>query len=239
MATSKTKKPELHIILPVYNEADNFPNVYQSLDKYVKTPFKLVVVYDFDEDTTLPVAKKYAAKDKRVILHKNKLGRGALNALKAGLAYPKSGVVLTMMADMCDDARDADKIYQKYLEGYQLVCGSRYMKGGKQIGSPLIKRTMSRVAGVSLYWLRRLPVHDATNNYRLYDKKLLDSITIESTGGFEVAMELTVKAHKKGYKIAEVPTTWRDRTAGETNFKLWKWLPSYLRWYWYALKPGH
>lgn len=232
----KKRSPQtLHIVVPVYNEAANFPGLYKALAKEVKTPFKLVIVYDFDEDTTVPVVKKYAQKDKRVVLHKNTLGRGALNALKSGLAYAKSGPVLTMMADLCDDAKDIDVMYQRYLEGYDLICGSRYMKGGAQVGSPLLKRTLSRLAGVSLYWLHRLPIHDATSNFRLYDKALLDAIPIESQGGFEVAMELTVKAHKQGYALAEVPTTWRDRVAGETNFKLWKWLPSYLHWYFYAL----
>lgn len=230
----RSPKP-LHIVVPVYNEAENFPGLYKALAKEVKTPFKLVIVYDFDEDTTLPVVQKYAKKDKRIVLHKNTLGRGALNALKSGLAYPKEGPVLTMMADLCDDANDVDKMYRKYIEGYDLVCGSRYMKGGKQMGSPFIKRNLSHFAGVSLYWLRRLPVHDATSNFRLYDKALLDNITIESKGGFEVAMELTVKAHKLGYRLSEVPTIWRDRVAGETNFKLWKWLPSYLHWYLFAL----
>jgi hypothetical protein len=109
------------------------------------------------------------------------------------------------------------------------------MKGGKQIGGPLLKRTLSHLAGVSLYWIRRFPTHDVTNNFKLYDKNFIDSIKIESKGGFEIAMEITVKAFKKGQVIKEVPSTWRDRTAGEANFQLWKWLPSYLRWYFYAL----
>ena len=59
----------------------------------------------------------------------------------------------------------------------------------------------------------------------------LDTVTIESTGGFELALELTVKADLAGRKIAEVPTTWRDRTAGQSHFKLREWLPHYLHWY--------
>ena len=57
---------------------------------------------------------------------------------------------------------------------------------------------------------------------------------IESTGGFELGLELVVKAHVAGRKIVEVPTTWRDRLAGQSNFKLWKWLPHYLKWFFYA-----
>ena len=61
-------------------------------------------------------------------------------------------------------------------------------------------------------------------------------MTIESTAGFELALELTVKATTMGRPVAEVPTTWRDRTAGQSNFKLRKWLPHYLRWYMVAVR---
>jgi hypothetical protein len=81
-----------------------------------------------------------------------------------------------------------------------------------------------------------VPIHDATNNFKLYRRDFLDSVTIESTGGFELALELTAKAARSGRRMAEVPTTWRDRTAGESRFNLRMWLPKYLRWYFHALR---
>lgn len=238
MATSKAsspKKPLLHIITPVYNEAANFPALYKEIKKRVKTPHKIVVVYDFDEDDTVSVVKQHQKNDKDLILHKNERGRGALNAILSGFDYVKSGPLLVTMADLSDDLGVVDQMYGMYLDGATVVCGSRYMKGGQQIGGPLLKRTMSHIAGVSLYYMRRFPTHDVTNNFKLYDKAFLDRITIESSGGFEIGMEITVKAFKAKRKIMELPSTWRDRAAGQSNFKLWKWLPSYLRWYFLAL----
>lgn len=236
MATSKPRLDILNIITPVFNEGDNFPKLYKEIKQHIKIPIQLVVVYDFDKDTTVPVAKIIAKNDKSVKLVKNTIARGPLNAIKAGFKYVKSGPCLVVMADLSDDLSDVDKMYKKYLEGSRVVCGSRYMKGGRQIGGPILKRTLSRLAGNSLYYIRKFPTHDVTNNFKLYDKALLDVIEIESTGGFEVAMEITVKAFKLGAKITEVPTTWHDRAAGESNFKLWRWLPSYLRWYLVALR---
>lgn len=227
--------PLLHIITPVYNEAENFPALYEQVKKDIQTPHTLTVVYDFDEDTTVPVVKKYQKTDPAIKLLKNKRGRGPLNALLAGFDSVTDGPVLVIMADLCDDLKIADKMYIEYKKGAMIVCASRFMKGGRQIGGPLIKRTISRIAGTSLHWLTRIPTHDITNNFRLYDKSFIDVINIESKGGFEVAMEITVKAYKHGHKIVEIPTTWRDRTAGQSKFKLWKWLPSYLRWYLYVL----
>lgn len=234
MPKNPGQKPLLHIVTPVYNEGDNFPALYEQVKDKIKTPHKLIVVYDFDEDTTVPVAKKFQKKDKTLVLHKNKRGRGALNALLSGFDYVKGGPVIVIMADLCDDLSLADKMYEEYLRGATIVCPSRYMKGGKQVGGTLFKRTLSRLAGTSLYWVRRVPTHDITNNYRLYDKRFVESIAIESKGGFEVAMEITVKAFRERKKIVEIPTIWQDRSAGESKFKLWAWLPLYLHWYFYA-----
>ena len=140
MAISKNNKPLLYIITPVYNEADNFPALYNEISKKVKTPHKIVVVYDFNEDTTVTVVKKYQKQDKNLILYKNIRGRGALNAILSGFDYVKSGPLLVTMADLSDDLGVVDAMYEKYLGGADLVCGSRYVSGGKQIGGPFIKR---------------------------------------------------------------------------------------------------
>jgi glycosyltransferase involved in cell wall biosynthesis len=226
----------LTVIVPVFNEAENFPKLYKAIRKNIKTPNKIIVVYDFDGDNTLPVARAIAKKDKNLTLLRNIYGKGALNAVKSGLVKVKKGACLVTMADLSDDLRVVDKMYAQYLNGSQLVCASRYMKGGRQVGGPFLKRQMSKYAGLSLYYIRKLPTHDVTNNFKLYDSELIKNINIESKGGFEVAMEITVKAYIMRAKISEVPATWLDRTAGNSNFKLWKWLPSYLHWYFYAFR---
>src|SRR5207248_949670 len=67
--------------------------------------------------------------------------------------------------------------------------------------------------------------------FRAYSKEFLDSVQIESRAGFEIALELTVKAHLAGRRIGEIPSSWVDRSAGKSRFRVWKWLPSYLRWW--------
>ena len=194
-------------------------------------PLEVLIVHDFDEDTTVPVVKRLQAEMPELRLHRNTLGRGVLNAMKSGLRAARANYVLITMGDGSDDAKDIDPMYELARAGADVVAGSRYMKGGRQVGGPLLKRTMSRGAGLSLHWLAGVPVHDATSNFRLYSKRLLNQVTIESTGGFELGIELTVKAYRLGLPIAEVPTTWRDRTAGTSRFQLWQWLPRYLKWY--------
>jgi hypothetical protein len=141
------------------------------------------------------------------------------------------------MADLSDDLGRVDSMLALYQQGYQLVAGSRYMKGGKMEGGPIVKKFLSRMAGLSLHWFRGIPTHDATNAFKMYDSGMLKTFTIESQHGFELNLELTVKTFLGGYRIGEVPSTWRDRTEGISRFQLWKWLPSYLKWYFYAFRP--
>jgi len=117
-----------------------------------------------------------------------------------------------------------------------VVCGSRYMKGGRQTGGPLLKRLLSRTAGLTLNLLAGVPTKDVTNSFKMYRTAFLQSLTFESTGGFEIGMEAVVKAYVAGGRIAEVPSVWTDRIEGESRFRLWKWLPNYLRWYLYAFR---
>jgi len=191
----------------------------------------VLVVYDFDEDATVPVVRELAKEMPEVRLHKNDLGRGVLNAMKAGIADARGEFILISMADGSDEPAVVNSMVALARAGADVVAASRYMRGGGQVGGPLLKRLMSRAAGLTLHWFAGVPTHDPTNNFKLYRRTFLATTPIESTAGFELALELTVKATLAGRRVAEVPTTWRDRTAGESNFRLRKWLPHYLHWY--------
>lgn len=224
--------PSLSVVIPAYNEGENIVPLLERLDREVHTsPLEVLIVYDFAEDTTVPVVERLRPVYPNVRLVLNRYGRGALNALRTGLLDARAPYVLVTMADLSDDLRDVEAMYQLARGGADVVAGSRYMRGGGQHGGPLVKRTLSRAAGLSLHYLGGVATHDPTNNFKLYSQRLLRAVEIESTGGFELALELTVKAHLAGFRIAEVPTHWSDRTAGQSRFQLRRWLPHYLRWY--------
>ena len=222
---------ELSIVIPVYNEPDNIGPTLRRIEAEVRTPHEVLVVYDIDADTTIPVVRELQTSLPSVRLHRNDIGRGVLNAMKSGIRASTAPLVLITMADGSDEMDRVDEMVRLGQGGAAIVAGSRYMRGGRQIGGPALKRTLSRAAGLSLHWFAGVPIHDATNNFKLYRRDFLDSVTIESTGGFELALEMTAKAARARLPMAEVPTTWRDRTAGESRFDLRAWLPRYLRWY--------
>ena len=224
---------KLSIVMPVYNEGLVIGETISRVESAVKIPHELLIVYDMDGDTTIAPVKKLQKKYPNVKLLKNK-DKGALNALKTGVLDAKGEAVCIMMADLTDDPKVLNEMVGKYDQGFDLVAASRYMKGGHQIGGPRFKQLLTRTAGLSLHYLFGLPTHDATNSFRLYSKKFLRSIKIESDGGFELATELTVKAHFSGYKVTEVPTTWTYLDK-ESRFYLKKWLPKYFKWYLWAV----
>lgn len=225
----------LTIVIPVYNEAENISEQVESLKSKVNTDFDLHIIYDFEEDTTIPVVRELQKKYDNILLIKNIYGRGVLNAIKTGFETSDSKYTLVTMGDLSDPPEVINDMLEKAEEIFaDIVCASRYMKGGKQIGGPFIKGLMSRVAGLTLHYFAKIPTHDATNSFKLYKTSFLRTHKIESTGGFELALELVVKAFLEKKVIAEVPTVWKDRAAGKSNFKIMKWLPSYLKWYFMA-----
>jgi hypothetical protein len=139
--------------------------------------------------------------------------------MRAGIASARGTYILISMADGSDDPAVVDRMVEQARSGADVVSASRYMRGGRQVGGPLLKRTLSRLAGLSLHWFAGVPTHDPTNNFKLYARQFLEHTPIESKAGFELALELTVKASLAGRLVAEVPTTWRDRTAGASNFE--------------------
>lgn len=226
------------VVIPVYNEGENIRACVRRLtEALADTPHELLVCYDFDEDTTLPALAAMPDRPESVRLVRNSLGKGVANALIAGFAAARGDVVVTSMADLSDPPSVIPLMAAKIREeGADVVSGSRYMRGGTQRGGPRLKTLMSRTAGLSLHYVGRLPTHDATTNFRAYSRRFLREVPVESGRGFEVGLELTTKAHLLGYRIDEVPSSWDDRTAGDSKFDLVGWLPAYLRWYGVAMR---
>jgi dolichol-phosphate mannosyltransferase len=227
---------ELSIVIPVYNEGDNIKRTLKIISDKIKATHNIYIIYDFDSDNTIPIIQSQYPEQNNIYLRKNIFGEGALNAIKTGFTLSSGKAVLVAMADLADDLSIVDEMYSKIVDGYDIVCGSRYMKGGNQIGGPKFKKKLSSLAGKSLNILINIPTHDITNSFKMYRKQLLEKINIESNGGFELGMEITIKAYLNKFSICEIPTTWNDRDSGESRFRLMHWLPKYIHWYLYALK---
>jgi len=146
-------------------------------------------------------------------------------------------VAVVTMADGCDDARQIDELVKLVERGVAVAAASRFMPGGQQVGGPVVKGTLSRLAGRSLRILAHVGTRDATNSFKAYSIEFVRRVGIDSRDGFEIGIELTAKAKRLRLPVAEIPTIWLDRQAGVSNFKVAEWVPSYVRWYLFAFGP--
>lgn len=222
------------IVIPVYNEGDAVATVLQRIRESVTLPFEVLVVHDTPEDTTVPIVNGFSAHDPRIRAVLNTFGRGPANAIRFGMHAATAPVVVVTMADGCDDTTQIDDLTRLVERGVVVACASRYARGGQQVGGPFLKGFISRTAGLTLHVFARVGTRDATNSFKAYSRRFLEDVGVESDQGFEIGIELVAKARRRRLAVAEIPTIWLDRTFGVSNFKLWAWLPRYMKWYVHA-----
>jgi dolichol-phosphate mannosyltransferase len=230
-------KPQVSVIVLAYNEGEAIVPCLDRILASVQLPAEVLVVYDSPDDTTVPWIEKCRRADSRVVPVLNLYGRGPARAIRTGFAQASADVAVVTMADGCDDPMQIDPLARLVDRGIAIAAASRYTRGGRQIGAPLLKSSLSRLAGLSLQLLARVGTRDATNSFKAYSTEFVRSVGIDSDAGFEVGLELVAKARRLRLPVAEIPTIWLERESGQSNFQLRKWLPHYLRWYVYAFGP--
>lgn len=229
-----TITPRVTVVIPVYNEGEAIVRCLDRILREVMLPAEVLVVHDMPDDSTVPYAEQVARTDPRVRAVLNTYGRGPANAIRFGIDQARAPVAVVTMADGSDDPRQIDDLARLVDRGVAVAAASRYMPGGQQVGGPRLKRMMSRWAGRSLHTFARVGTRDATNSFKAYDTQFVREVGIESRTGFEIGLELTAKATRLRRPVAELPTIWLDRQLGESRFDLGRFMPSYLRWYFFA-----
>lgn len=224
---------KLSIIIPAHNEEANIARVITGLIGAVSLDYEIVVVNDHSQDSTCRIVEGLKAKYENIRLIKNQGSPGFANTLRAGFKAAAGEFMLPVMADLCDDPVLIMKMYQEAGKGYDIICGSRYMKKGKKIGGPLLKTVCSGLAGKITYFLG-IPTHDITNSFKMYRREVIEAVD-SNAESFEISMEIPLKAHLKGFKITELPTVWNSRELGESSFKVVRLIPVYLKLYLWAI----
>jgi len=227
----------LSIIIPAHNEEETIGNTLFSIMRgLVKIgKYEIIVVNDHSSDKTVDIVNDIGRiSNNKIRLINNEYQAGFAHALLTGFQASSFEVVIPVMADLCDDISTIELMSEKLVKGFDVVCGTRYIKGGQRLGGSKLKAFFSWFVGQSIYFFTQIPTHDISNAFKMYRKEVIDNINIESRG-FEISTEITLKAYFKGYKISEVPTVWKERTEGKSSFNIWKVLPHYLHWYLWAI----
>jgi dolichol-phosphate mannosyltransferase len=222
------------IIMPAFREGDAIIPVLERLSESISFPFECLIIIDEVTDETIKAVRDFANHQSEFRYVANDLGLGPAFAIRKGFEVAEASVAVVTMADGSDDPRLIEDLVRLVERGVVIAAASRYMSGGQQIGAPRFKSLLSRFAGISLNWLAGVGTKDATNSFKAYDVNFVRSVGIQSDQGFELGLELTAKAKRLGMAIAELPTIWIERNQGDSKFKVLKWLPHYVKWYFYA-----
>lgn len=227
--------PELSVVIPIYHEQENIALTLATLVSQISVAHEILCVYDQDDDPTLPVLRDLQIDLPQLRWVKNVVAPGPSGALRSGFQAASGERILVAMADLCDDFSQIEELLRLVPTAGDIACPSRYCPGGfQEMVSPL-KVGLPRLAGRLLRWLTGLPTYDPTNSYKLYSGSLIRRLRLTSTVSFSVTLEVVAKAHFLGYRICEIPTTWRDRQHGESRFRISPAIPAYLKWFLVAL----
>ncbi len=232
---------KLSILMPVRNEGINIGIMLKILRAVVEIPHEILIVYDSPDDDSIPVARKLQPDYPNVRLVYNELGRGVVNAIKAGINASKGEYILIFAVDEVGPVLAIDDMIALMDEGCDLVSASRYGHGGRRLGGSFIGSFLSSVGNRAFGILSGSVLTDSTTGIKMFRRSIFDKITLESRPvGWAVVFELAIKAQIEGFKLGEVPIISIDRLyGGKSTFSLGPWFKEYLRWFLWGTKHLH
>jgi len=227
--------PRFDIIIPVYNEGASIARTLRALALQVQTPARVLICYDSEDDDILPeIERNRAALGALPIVLVRNGGRGAHGAVLSGFAESAAPFAIVFPADDDYNVGILGVMVRQADAGFDIVCASRFMRGGSMISCLWLKAALVRLGNFTLYHFAQVPTRDASNGFRFFSRRVMDDIAVESDRGFCYSIELLVKCPRLDWRISEVPAQWSERAHGASRFQVVKWLPGYLGWYFYA-----
>jgi hypothetical protein len=204
----------------------------------VDVSHEVLVVYDYPEDSSIPVVRAMHSGFSNVHLVHNTLGPGVINAIRAGVEAAKGDYVLIFAADEVGPVLAIEDMLALMDQGCEFVSCTRYAHGGRRLGGSLIGGLLSRLANRLFHWLAGSVLTDSTTGIKMFRRSIFNQLTLEAKPiGWAVTFEMAIKAQYAGLKLGEVPIISIDRLyGGESTFRLGPWFAEYLRWFvWGAL----
>jgi len=227
------KSPVLTILLPVRNEEMNLRVMLRIITTVVELPHEVLVIHDTPDDKSIPVVKEAQANYPGLRLVHNQLGRGAINAIRAGVAQARGDIVAILCADDTGPVLVIDDMLALMRQGCDFVSVTRYAHGGRRLGGSLVGGALSRAANWLFHHVIGSPFTDATTGCKMFRRDLFEKFQLESRPiGWAFAFEMAIKAQLMDLRLGEVPLVSIDRLfGGQSTFRLGPWLVEYLRWF--------
>lgn len=219
-----SNKMKLSIVIPAYNEEDSLPetlnSIYQKLIEE-QIEHEILVINDNSKDGTIRVLDGLSRTILTLRYITNESPNGFGYAVRKGFDNFSGDCVAVMMADLSDSPTDLVTFYRVLVAGdYDCVFGSRFIKYGKAIDYPVLKKIINRIVNFAIKVLFNIKYNDTTNAFKLYKRVTIEGIKPFLAPHFNLTIELPLKAIIRGYSYTVVPNTWRNRKFGKSNLKL-------------------
>jgi dolichol-phosphate mannosyltransferase len=215
---------KLSIVMPAYNEEESITETIDQIEEAfgkVNIDHEILIVNDNSKDGTLAVLMALAEKYPSVRYETNHGPNGFGYAVRYGLERFSGDCVAIMMADLSDSPYDLIRYYTTMLEGnYDCVFGSRFIKGGKVIDYPFVKKVINRIANLIIRMVMRIKYNDTTNAFKLYKREVIEGVKPILSPHFNLTIELPLKAIIRGYSYTVVPNSWTNRKYGVSKLKI-------------------
>ena len=208
-------KIKLSVIIPVLNEGTNLRILLPILKVMINVTHEVLIVHDIPNDDSIPVVKTMQRNYPRLRLVHNKLGRGVINAIKSGANNAVGNYVLIIAADDFGSIFAINDMVSLMDDGCDLVNGTRYTHGGKNITGSLTSKFLSIIANKLFYTLSGSALTDPTLGVKMFKRSKFNKINLESKPvGWAVSFEFAIKAQLAGWKLGEVPLISLNRFYG-------------------------
>lgn len=215
---------KLSIIIPAYNEEDSLSDTINSIStKLIKEQInhEIFVVNDNSKDGTLKVLEKLMETITSLRYCTNNGPNGFGYAVRKGLESFSGDCVAVMMADGSDSPEDLVSFFRTMVAGnYDCVFGSRFIKGGKTHGYPILKMFINRIANFIIKLSFNIKYNDTTNAFKLYKKETITGLKPFLSPHFNLTIELPLKSIIRGYTYKVVPNSWQNRKHGQSKLKI-------------------
>ena len=215
---------KLSIVIPAYNEEESISETIDQIEEAfskVNIEHEIFVVNDNSKDQTAAVLENLMLKYPALKYETNLGPNGFGYAVRYGLERFSGDCVAVMMADLSDSPYDLIRYYTKMVEGnYDCVFGSRFIKGGKVIDYPIVKKVINRIANFIIKTTMRIKYNDTTNAFKLYKREVINGVKPILSPHFNLTIELPLKAIIRGYSYTVIPNSWTNRKYGESKLKI-------------------
>ena len=214
---------KVSVVIPVHNEQDCIKKTAEALIHELAlngVPYEIIIVNDNSTDNTPSVLNEIVMLHNEVKVVCAQTPKGFGRAIQRGLESVNADIVVIYMGDGSDDPKDVVRYYQKILEGYDCVFGSRFMKGSKTTGYPQLKLMLNRLGNTFIQTLFLIDYNDVSNAFKAYRIEVIRAMQPLVSQYFNITVEMPLKAIISGFSYAVIPITWNGRGSGVSKYHI-------------------